>query len=74
MPLINYEVNLIPTWSENWILSDMAILIVVRAHEENQEKPAINSKELQQIQNLRLMMLNCMYQLLRYQFKMIIKY
>ena len=74
MPLINYEVNLIPTWSENWILSDMAILIVVRAHEENQEKPAINSKELQQIQNLRLMMLNCMYQLLLYQFKMIIKY
>ena len=74
MSLINYEVNLIPTWSENWILSDMAILIVVRAHEENQEKPAINSKELQQIQNLRLMMLNCMYQLLLYQFKMIIKY
>ena len=74
MPLINYEVNLIPTWSENWILSDMAILTVVRAHEENQEKPAINSKELQQIQNLRLMMLNCMYQLLLYQFKMIIKY
>ena len=74
MPLINYEVNLIPTWSENWILSDMAILIVVRAHEENQEKPAINSKGLQQIQNLRLMMLNCMYQLLLYQFKMIIKY
>ena len=52
----------------------MVILIVVRAHEENQEKPAINSKELQQIQNLRLMMLNCMYQLLLYQFKMIIKY
>ena len=74
MSLINYEVNLIPTWSENWILSDMAILTVVRAHEENQEKPAINSKELQQIQNLRLMMLNCMYQLLLYQFKMIIKY
>ena len=74
MPLINYEVNLIPTWSENWVLSDMVILIVVRAHEENQEKPAINSKELQQIQNLRLMMLNCMYQLLLYQFKMIIKY
>ena len=74
MPLINYELNLIPTWSENWILSDMAILIVVCAHEENQEKPEINSKELQQIQNLRLMMLNCMYQLLLYQFKMIIKY
>ena len=74
MPLINYEVNLIPTWSENWVLSDMAILIVVREHEENQEKPAINSKELQQIQNLRLMMLNWMYQLLLYQFKMIIKY
>ena len=74
MSLINYEVNLIPTWSENWILSDMAILTVVRAHEENQEKPAINSKELQQIQNLRLMMLNCMYQLLLYQFKTIIKY
>ena len=74
MSLINYEVNLIPTWSENWILSDMAILIVVRAHEVNQEKPAINSKDLQQIQNLRLMMLNCMYQLLLYQFKMIIKY
>ena len=42
MQLINCEVNLILTWSENCILTDKTTQDAVTAQEDNPARPAIN--------------------------------
>ena len=43
MPLINYEVSLILTWSKNCVLTDMIAHAAVPAQGDNPGRPAINA-------------------------------
>ena len=43
MPLINCEINLNLTWSENYTLTDITIQAVVPAQRDNPARPAINA-------------------------------
>ena len=43
MSLINYEINLILTWSEKCVLTDIATNAAVAAQGDDPAKPAINA-------------------------------
>ena len=69
MPLINYEINLILTWSENCVLTSKATRYAVPAQGGN---PPVSRVNIQTNARFKITEQNYMYQLLLYQQKMII--
>ena len=71
IPLINCEINLSFTWSENCVLTDITTQAAVPAQEDDPATPEINAPT---DATFKIVDTNCMYQLLLYQLKMIINY
>ena len=62
--LINCEVSLTLTWSENWVLADITTQAARAAQRDNPARPAIGAPTSA---IFKIKTQNCMFQLLHYQ-------